>query len=386
MTKNSSEAQTESIENIVNDIFTRSKNLEAKGLNIINLAFGAPGFETPKVIREATREYIQSDHKPLVPLAGLPELRMEVCDYIDRTRGFRPDMDQILIGSSVKAMLFSTLLTAVNRGDEIIISDPGLPYYSRLINLLGAKIQVVPRVPKKDFKLDMKKLKDLIGKKTKAIILSTPHNPTGNVLTTREVQKIFELAEKNDSLIISDESYSQILFSGRHSTPAIIDRSKDRTVILEGISHSFSMAGWGLGFYLGPVDLIDKIENTIADTESHVHSLIQFAGSESLKNASEIVPQSFDRYKKNCAALVTGLNELPGFKCPMPDGGVFAFPDISATKKTSLELAEYLLDNAGVAVMPGNVFGEQGNGHIRITFATSIQKINEAIMRLQESF
>ena len=386
MTKNSTDTKAESIDVIVRNIFTRATNLEAKGMNIINLAFGAPGFKTPKVIRDATREFIQSDQKPLVPLTGLPELRNEVCNYIDRTRGFRPEMDQILIGSSVKAMLFSTLLTIVNRGDEVIITDPGLPYYSRLITLLGAKVRVVPRVPDDGFKLHMDKLQNLIGKKTKAIILSTPHNPTGNTLTTLEVQEIFELAEKNGSLIISDESYSQIVFTGWHTSPSTIDRSKDRTVILEGISHSFSMAGWGLGFYLGPVDIIDKIENTIADTEAHVHSLIQFAGSESLKNADEIVPQTFEKYNRNCNALVTGLNELPGFKCTMPGGGIFIFPDISDTKKTGIELAEYLLDTAGVAVMPGSVFGSQGNGHIRLTFATSIEKINEAIMRLQESF
>jgi len=372
--------------NKAQDIFTRIKSLEASGINIINLAFGAPGFETPKSIRASTQEALKSGQNPVIPLEGSHELRMEICDYIDRTREFRPKLEQILISPSVKSMVFTSLLMICNRGDEIILSDPGKPSYARLAELLGMKVKYMLHSQKKGFKIDLDELEEIITKKTKALILTTPHNPTGNVLTNPEVQRISELAEKNNLHIISDETYNQIIFKGRHISPANIDRAQQDTILLESLSYTFNMAGWGLAFSLASKKNTSTLRSIMADMLPTVPGFIQHAGIEALQNADSIVPGIIDNYKKCCSSLVTGLNQLPGFKCQQPMGGIHAFPNISGTKKTSTKIAEFLLENAGIAVLPGEIFGPQGKDHIRISFATSKENIDEGLMRLDEIF
>lgn len=372
--------------NKAQDIFTRIKSLEATGINIINLAFGAPGFETPQSIRASTQEALKSGQNPIIPLEGLHELRMEICDYIDRTRGFRPKLEQILISPSVKSMVFISLLMICNRGDEIILSDPGKPSYARLAELLGMKVRYILYNQKKGFKIDLVKLEEMITKKTKVLILTTPHNPTGNVLTNPEVQRISEIAEKNNLNIISDETYNQIIFKNRHVSPANIDRAQQNTILLESLSYTFNMTGWGLAFSLASKKNTTALRSIMADVLPTVPQFIQNAGIEALQNADSIVPGIIDKYKKCCSSLVTGLNQLPGFKCQAPMGGIHAFPNISGTNKTSTKLAEFLLENAGLAVLPGDIFGPQGKNHIRISFATSKENIDEGLMRLDELF
>jgi aspartate/methionine/tyrosine aminotransferase len=386
MPKQSGESSKSSEENKVLGLFNRIKKLEAKGINVINFAFGTPGFDTPVSIQEAASEILRSRRNPLVPLEGVPELRMEICDYIDRTRGFRPELDQILVGPSVKIMLFTTLVALIKSGDEVITTNPCLPYYSRLTEFLGGKVKFAPLSEKNYFKLDIDRLENQIGKKTKIIILSTPHNPTGNILTTSEIQKLSEMAEKNKLIIISDETYSQIILKGRHISPATVDRAKEHTIILESLSYTFNLIGWWIGYYLIPKHLLDKLKNVIIDMVSPVPSFIQYAGIKAFQNAEHIIPEVLEKYKKSSQTLVDGLKELPGFKCTLPSGGIHAFPDISQTGKSSLKLTEYLLDKAGLAVLPGDVFGTLGKNHIRMTYAASIENINECLMRLDESF
>ena len=386
MLKNFSNYQGNSNSNKIQDIFNRIKNLESKGINIINFAFGTPGLDIPERIRIAASEALESNQNQLIPPDGLIELRIKVCDYIDRTRGFRPKLDQILISPSVNTMLFTTLLTCINPGDEVITTNPSVQSYARSAELLGAKVKYVPRFSKNDFKIDFAKMKSLVGKKTKAIILATPHNPTGNLLTNSEVQKISELAEKNNAIIISDETFSQILFKGRHNSPAISDRAQERTVVIESLSYTFNMADWGLGYCLASNKVISAMQSVIRDTQPQVPGIIQYAGCEALKNEDKLLADILKRYKKCAGTLVDGLNELQGFECEMPEGGIFAFPDISRTGQTSLEFANHLLEKAGIAVLPGDVFGKVGKDHIRITYATTIENINEGLTRLEEFF
>ncbi|WP_455392954.1 pyridoxal phosphate-dependent aminotransferase [[Eubacterium] cellulosolvens] len=373
-------------DNQVLNLFNRIKKLEAKGINIINFAFGTPGFDTPIMIQDSASEILRTRQNPLVPLEGITELRMEVCDYIDRTRGFRPELDQILIGPSVKVMLFTTLVAILKKGEEVITTNPCLPYYSRLIEFLGADVKSVQLSKKNKYKLDYTELENEIGNNCKAIILQTPHNPTGNILTTSEIQKIFEIAEKNNLYIISDETYSQIVLSGRHISPATMDRAKERSIILESMSYTFNIIGWWIGFYIVPKNILEKLKTVIIDMVSPVPSFIQYAGVKAFQNADRIIPEVQEKYRKSARTLVDGLAELPGFKCSLPSGGIHAFPDISGTGQSSLKLAEFLLEKAGIAVLPGEVFGSMGKDHIRMSYASSIENINECLMRLDESF
>ena len=373
-------------DNKVLGLFNRIKALEVKGVNVINFAFGAPGFDTPEVIQLATAEALHTRRNPLIPLEGISDLRKEICDYIDRTRGFRPELDQILVGPSAKIMLFTTLSAILSHGDEVVTLNPCLPYYNRLAEFLGAKVINSPFIKKENFKIDLKKLESVIGKKTKAILISTPHNPTGIVLTNTELQQLSEMAEKNEVFIISDETYNQIILNGRHISPAIVDRAQEYSIILESLSYTFSVASWGLGFYVVPKHILGTLKNAIADLTSPVPNFIQYAGVKAFQNADKLIPNMLERYKKCAKTLVDGLNELPGFNCALPSGGIHAFPDISGTGYSSLELAEYLLEKAGIAVLPGDIFGSRGKNHIRLSFSNSIEYINEGLMRLDESF
>jgi aspartate/methionine/tyrosine aminotransferase len=372
--------------NNVHDLYYRIKSLEASGLNIINFAFAAPGFDAPKVVKEATIETLHSGRNPLVPIEGISELRNEICDYIDRTRGFRPELKQIIIGSSVKIMLFTTLVSILKPNDEVIITDPYMPYYSRLISFMSANVKTLPLSETKDFKIDFSKLENLVGKRTKAIIISTPHNPTGRLLSKSDVEKLYELAEKNKFYLISDETYSQIILRGRHISPAIADFANNHTVILENLSYTFGLAGWGLGFYIIPKELHNPIRKVITDVVSPTPNFIQEAGVTAFRNAKKIIPEILNKYKKSSKTMVNGLNELPGFKCELPYGGVHVFPEVAGTNLSGLKLANYLLEKAGIAVLPGEVFGSQGKNHIRMSYSKSIEYINEGLMRLQESF
>jgi len=386
MPKQSKKISKDTGENRVLDLFNRIKKLEAKGINIINFAFGTPGFDTPVSVQEAVSEILRSRHKPLVPLEGLLELRKDICDYIDRTRGFRPELDQIVVGSSVKIMMFTTIAALIKPGDEVITTDPCLPYYKRITEFLGGKVKFAPFLKKNIYKLDIDELENLVGKKSKVLILSTPHNPTGNILSTSEINKLSEIARKNKLTIISDETYSQIILNGRHISPATVDRAKEHTIILESLSYTFNLVGWWIGYYLVPKHILDKLTNVMIDMVSPVPSFIQHAGVKAFQNAEYLIPDVLEKYKKSSRTLIEGLNELPGFKCNTPSGGIHAFPDISGTGQSSLQLTEYLIDKAGIAVLPGDVFGSLGKNHIRMTYATTIENINECLMRLDESF
>jgi aspartate/methionine/tyrosine aminotransferase len=370
----------------IRDIDYRIKKLESQGINVINLAFGAQGFETPVLIRDAAMESLKLNPNQITPLEGLTELRLEICDYIDRTRDFRPDLDQIMIGPSTKNMIYTTLATLIKSGDEVIVTDPCIPYYASLATLLGAKVKFVPRMKDDKFKIDLSELEKSFGKRTKAIILGTPHNPTGNILSNRELQFIWDLVDKNKAYLISDETYSQIVFTGRHVSLATIDRAVERTIIIENLSYTFSIPGWGLGFCLAPDKIIEDILRITADLNAPIPYFIQFALAEAFKMSDSILPEILDKYKKYSKLLVHGLNDLPGFKCQSPPGGIYAFPNISATGQSSNELVNYLLDKSGIAVLPGDVFGQNGKGYLRLSYANSVDRINEGLIRLEESF
>lgn len=370
----------------VQDIFNRIKELEDKGENVINLAFGLPIFETPEPIRFAAREAIMRSKSKIPNYEGVDKLKIEVCNYIDRTRGFRPKIEQIIITQGIKITLFNILQSLLIRNEEIVLTDPGFSIYSSLARVLGVKIKYIPRDEKKNFKINLSDLDEIITEKTKIILINTPHNPTGNVLTNSELQQLYEVAEKNNSIILSDETFSQIIFEGNHTSPGAIDRTQNRTMIIEDISYTFSMSGWGLGYCLGPEEIINRLRTVFFETTQMVPEFIQYAGIKALSESITILPELLEKFKKCCSAMVSGLNELPGFSCSKPNGGVFAFPDISGTGKSGQELTDELLNEAAIAVLPGEIFGKHGANHIRISFATEKVNINEGLIRLQELF
>jgi aspartate/methionine/tyrosine aminotransferase len=372
--------------NIVLEILHRIRVLEAKGINVIDLAFPAPKFDTPKIILAAASEVLKYNRMVQPSFSGLPELKTEICDYIDRTRGFRPKLNQILIGPGRRCLLFSILFSILNRGDSILTLNPGAPSHISIAKLLGAKVKYLPSIVEGQFKLDLSHLPELLGKNTKGFLFSTPQNPTGNLLSNAELQEIFTISEKKETLVISDETFSQIIYSGTHVSPAIFDGAMESSIIVEDLSYELSMPGWCLGFCVGPVKLMEKLQNFISNIFPTVPEFIQYAAAKALSIEEELFPELLSRYKKCCSNMINGLNGVPGFKCSTPKGSMFAFPDITGTNMTTSELAEVLLENVGVAVLPGELFGYGARNHVRISFATSEEQINEGLTRLQEQF
>jgi aspartate/methionine/tyrosine aminotransferase len=278
------------------EILRRIKLLEAKGINIIDLGFPAPKFETPRIIIEAAVEVLRYNRTIQPSFTGLPELKAEICDYIDRTRGFRPKLNQILVGPGRRCLLYSVLYSMVDRNEPILTLNPGTPSHITISQLLGAKISYLPSIVDGKFKLDLSQLTTLYNKNTKAFILSTPQNPTGNVLSNSELQEIFEVVEKNKSLLISDETFSQIIYSGTHVSPAIFDRATDHTIIIEDLSYELSMPGWCLGFCVGPVEIIEKLQNVLPNIFPTVPEFIQYAAAKALSIEEELFPKLLSQY------------------------------------------------------------------------------------------
>ncbi len=371
---------------IVQNIFNSIKKLEKRGENIINLGFSIPYIETPEQVQLTIREALMQYKHKSPQNKGIAELRMEVCNYIDRTRGFRPKLSQILIGPGLKPMLFNLLLTLLKNKDELIITDPGPYYYSSISKILGIRTKYLPILSEDNYTIDISKLEELLSNKTRAILINTPNDPTGNVISNKDLHEISKIAEKNKLLLISDETYSQIIFTGKHTTSAIFDRALRYSIILEDISNTFSMSGLGLSYCVGPSRIIERLQKISVEIIQPVPEFIQYAGVKALSDSETILPEIINKFKKCNHVMVSGLNELSGFKCTTPAGGVFVFPDVSGTKRTGIQLAKELLQKTGVVVLPGALFGKLGMNHIRLSFATEIENINEGLIRLQEFF
>jgi aspartate/methionine/tyrosine aminotransferase len=372
--------------NQIHNIFNRVKRLETNDINIINFAFDSPMLDIPKLIYDAAFEVLKHNRRIRPSFTGIPELKSEVCDYIDRTRMFRPKLNQILIGPGGNCLLFATLFSLLNKGDTIVVPDPGKPIFSRIPTLIGAKVKYLPLIVDKKIKIDLHTLDRNIEENTKAVILNTPQDPTGDVISNTELQEISEIVEKYDALLISDETFSQIIFENKHLSPAIFDRASEQTIIIEDIANQYSMSGWGLGFCVGPSGFIESIKTIMSEFFPPVPEFIQFAGAAAMDKNEDLKENLLKEYKKCRDIMVNGLNNIQGFSCIPPEGGAYVFLNISGTGMSSMEFAEQLLEKAGIVVLPGEVFGKSGKDHVRISFATNEERINEGLTRLEEMF
>ena len=364
----------------------RVKSLEAKEINIIDLSFDAPKLFTPDIILEAAKEILRHSKKIQPMYSGIPELKTEICDYIDRTRGFRPKLNQIIVGPGLKSLIFSVLFTIIEKGDALLTLDPSTPLESRIAELAGARLYRLSCDPDKNFKIDLSKLGNIYKDNTKILFLNNPQNPTGNLYSNHELQNILEIVNKKNTILVTNETNSQIIYSGKFHSFSNSDSALEQTVIIEDLSYTFSMPGWGLAFCVGPTKLVEKLAFVLNDLFPPIPEFIQYAGARALAAFDDIIPKLLTTYTKCCENMVTGLNQVPGFKCKKPAAGIYAFPNISKTNKNGRELSDELLESVGVVVLPGELFGESSKDYIRISFATNKERINESIVRLQEMF
>ena len=365
------------------EVLAKAQELERQGKSILHFEIGEPDMETPENIAQAGIRAILDKKTHYVPSIGLLELRKAVQDEVEKTRGYRPDLEQIVITPGLKPGIFFAMSAIVNPGDEVIYQDPGYPTYGSVSSFLGAKSVMVPLLEENEFRMNPEDIKEKITKKTKLIIVNSPQNPTGSVMTKNELDDIAMLAEEHDTHIVSDEIYSKMTYDTVHYTPTSRDEAKERTVLLDGFSKYYAMTGWRLGYMVAPHKMAERLQDFLVSAISCTAAFTQWAGIEALTGDQSFIPKMMSRFKEKRDRIVEGLNSIPGFSCLTPKGAFYTFPNIKNTGMNSQECADYLLLKAGVACLPGTAFGPYGEGYLRFSYATTLDNIDSAVERIK---
>lgn len=366
-------------------VLAKARELEREGRSILHFEIGEPDFDTPENIKNAAIRALKMGKTNYVNAAGILELREAIRDEIESTRNFRPDTDQILVGPGANPMIYFALACTADRGDDVLMPDPGFPSYHAAIAALGLNPVYAPLKEENEFRMNPDDVSEHITNKTKIIIMNSPQNPTGAVMTADDIRGMADISEDKGIYLFSDEIYSKLLYDAEHFTPSVRDGCRERTILIDGFSKSYAMTGWRLGYCIGPKKLVSKMNLLLQTIMSCVPPFVQYGGMEALKGPQDFVSEMREDYRKRRDVIVRGLNEIPGFSCVYPQGAFYAFPNIKGTGMKSDELADYLLDRAGVAVLPGTAFGPGGEGYLRFSYATSLDTINEALERIRDT-
>lgn len=367
------------------EVLAKAKKLEAEGKSIIHLEIGEPDFPTPENICNAAIESIKAGDTHYTPSAGIPEIRNSIANYIKRTRGINVHPDEVVMCPGAKPIMFFAILALVNEEDEVIYPNPGFPIYESMIKFVGGKPVPIKLEEERNFAFNIDDFKKLITPKTKMVILNTPQNPTGGILTEVEIRQIAKILESYpDIVILSDEIYSRLVFKGEHFSITQIPGFKDRTIILDGFSKTYAMTGWRAGYGVMNTELAKVIAQLMTNSNSCTNAMVQKACIEAYEGPQDSVEKMKEEFKIRRDIIVEGLNSIKGFSCVLPLGAFYAFPNITKTGYTSKELNEHLLYNGGVAALAGTSFGEFGEGYLRFSYANSRENIKEAISRIKK--
>jgi aspartate aminotransferase len=368
-------------------VLAKAQELERQGKTIIHFEIGDPNFDTPENIVDAACKALRQGDTHYTNSSGILDFKKVAAEVTERSRGFKPDLDQILVTAGGNVQIYYAVACAVNPGEEIIIPDPSFVSYNSIIKFVGAKPVKIPLYEKNEFRLSPDDVEDAITDKTRMIIINSPQNPTGSVMTEEEIRRIYEIAEKHDVYLMSDEVYTRMIYEDsdtKFSSPSKYDSCKERTLVVHAFSKSYAMTGWRLGAVTGPAEIISKMGLLLETTSSCVSPFIQRAGIEALIGSQEPINRMMDEFRKRRDLMVGELNKLPGIKCLKPKGAFYVFPNIKETDLTSQEFADLMLEKAGVALCPGNYFGENGEGYVRLCYANSIANIKEGVQKMSE--
>jgi len=368
------------------EVLAKARALEAQGKNIVHLEIGEPDFDTPKNIKDAALKALNAGYTHYGPSAGLPELRQAIAEYISKTRGIKAEADEVVVTPGGKPIMFFSIFALVDPGDEVLYPNPGFPIYESLINFVEAKPVPIPLLEKNEFRLDPEYVKSKITKKTKMIILNYPENPTGGIVAKEDLKVIADcIADRDDVFVLADEIYSRIIYEGKHDSIAALPGMKDKTILLDGFSKTYAMTGWRLGYGVMRKDIAQKVAQLMTNSNSCTASFTQIAGVEALKGPQTEPEKMVAEFKRRREVIVDGLNSIKGFKCLKPKGAFYVFPNIAGTGMDCRKLGDHLLYNAGVAVLPGTSFGKYGEGHLRLSFANSVENIKKALDRIKKA-
>ncbi len=365
-------------------VLARANQLEAAGKEIIHLEIGQPDYATFENVSQAGIAAIRGGKTRYTPPAGMPSLREALAEDAGRRRGIKVHPDEVVVSPGGKPNLFFPTLALVEPGDEVIYPNPGFPTYEAMIKVAGGVPVAVPLLEESQFSFDLDAFDRLINEKTKLIILNSPSNPTGGVIPPADLEHIAAQAERYGCWVMSDEIYMRIVYDGLEAPSiASLPGMKERTIIVDGFSKTYSMTGWRLGFGIMPKELAARVDLLLTHSVGSTAHFTQFAGLEAVTGPQDMVEVMVAEYQRRRDVIVDGLNAIPGFTCQRPQGAFYVFPNITGTGIGSTDLANLILEKAGVALLPGNSFGGYGEGYLRLSYANSIENIQKGLERIK---
>ncbi len=366
------------------EVLNKARALERQGKDIVHLEIGEPDFDTPTNVVEAAVDALHKGWTHYGPSAGLPELRQAIAEDVSKSRGVAVKSEEVVVVPGGKPIIFFTMLALTDVGDEVIYPNPGFPIYESMINYAGAKAVPFRLHEEKDFSLDVNELAALITDRTRLIILNSPQNPTGGVMSKQDVQKIAQVIGDRNILVLSDEIYSRLIFDGEHYSIMSVPGFKERTILLDGFSKTYAMTGWRMGYGVMRPDLATHITRLMTNSVSCTASFTQIAGVEAIRGDQSSVDRMRNEFQHRRDAFVAGLNKIKGFSCRLPKGAFYVFPNVMKTGWKSKKLADALLEDAGVAALSGTAFGDYGEGYLRFSVANSLENLNKALERIDQ--
>jgi aspartate aminotransferase len=366
------------------EVLNKARALERQGKKIIHLEIGEPDFDTPANVIEAAVTALHKGWTHYGPSAGLPELRQAIAEEVSRTRAVECSSDEVVVVPGGKPIIFFTILSLIDAGDEVIYPNPGFPIYESMINYIGGKAIPIRLREERDFGLDVRELGSLINDRTKLIIINSPQNPTGGVLSKKDIHDIADAIGDRNILVLSDEIYSRLIFDGQHYSIMSVPGFKERTILLDGFSKTYAMTGWRMGYGVMRPDLATQITRLMTNSNSCTASFTQVAGIEALRGDQSSVDDMRNQFQERRDVFVAGLSKIKGFSCRMPKGAFYVFPNIQKTGWKSKRLADALLEEAGVASLSGTSFGDFGEGYLRFSVANSLENLKQALEQISD--
>jgi aspartate/methionine/tyrosine aminotransferase len=366
------------------EVSARARALEASGRDIIHLQIGEPDFDTPANAREAAKRALDEGATHYAPFPGIPALREAIAEDATARKGFDVTPDRVFVTVGGKGVMLYAILGLIDPGDEVIVPDPGYPIYESITRFIGATPVPIPIRMELDFRIDLDELASLVTPRTRMLVINSPANPTGGVLTRADLEAIAELAIRHDLVVLADEIYGRILYDGEeHVSIASLPGMAERTIVLDGFSKTFAMTGWRLGYAIVPPSLIQTYGQLIINTISCAPTFAQVGAVEALRGPQGPIDDMVVEFRARRDLVVAGLNDIPGIRCLLPKGAFYAFPEISGTGLTGAEMANRLLNEVDVCVLAGTAFGGIGTNHIRISYANSRENLMKALGRIR---
>jgi aspartate aminotransferase len=365
------------------EVLARAKALERAGRDIIHLEIGEPDFDTPAHVREAAKRALDAGATHYSPAAGLPELREAIAKHVGLTRGVPVSPEEVVVTPGGKPIMFFTILALVNAGDEVIHPNPGFPIYESVVNFVGGVPVPIPLREESGFGFDMDEFERRLSPRTRLIIVNSPQNPTGGVLDRGQLERIARVAVERGITILTDEIYREFLYEGEFVSLLGFPGVREHAVLLDGFSKTYAMTGWRLGYGVMPAALADHVTRLMVNSASCTASFVQLAGIAALEGDQTPVTRMVEAFRRRRDLVVEGLNSLPGVSCIPPRGAFYAFPNVRRLGRSSAEIAERLLNEAGVALLPGTAFGAHGEGYLRLSYANSEANLRAALERMR---